>query len=484
MTPDGPHAAAGQLPGGPEAGRRASDLADQSSGSTCSRWSARATSAGSERSRPSSGWRRRSRRMSELERFRGHFYNWYDTRDLRPLEPQYVSSVDSGNLAGHLIALANACREWIDRPDCRMPARIRRHRGRAARSRARRCTRFPTTGARRRSRGSSSTDALDALAAALRRRPSLPHAERHRDARLAELGAARRRSWSTSRGRWRASAATTPDARPARSGRRRRSGAIESHAAATSRRRAERRATSCIDAWLALEADGARDGARDGVRLPARPRAQAACRSATGSPTASSIRAATTCSPPRRASRASSPSPRATCRRGTGSGSGAPLTPVGQRRGADLLVGLDVRVPDAVAGHARAGRQPARADQPPRRAPADRLRRRARRALGRLGVGLQRARPRAHLPVLELRRARPRPEARPRARTSSSRPTRRRWRRWSIRRPRRSNFARLAAAGARGRYGFYEALDYTRSRAARGRRRSRSCAPTWRTTRA
>jgi len=54
--------------------------------------------------------------MGRLARFRGHFYNWYDTRDLRPLEPQYVSSVDSGNLAGHLIALANACREWIGAP--------------------------------------------------------------------------------------------------------------------------------------------------------------------------------------------------------------------------------------------------------------------------------------------------------------------------------------------------------------------------------
>jgi len=54
--------------------------------------------------------------MGRLQRFRGHFYNWYDTRDLRPLEPQYVSSVDSGNLAGHLIALANACREWIGHP--------------------------------------------------------------------------------------------------------------------------------------------------------------------------------------------------------------------------------------------------------------------------------------------------------------------------------------------------------------------------------
>jgi cyclic beta-1,2-glucan synthetase len=54
--------------------------------------------------------------MAKLRRFRGHFYNWYDTRDLRPLEPHYVSSVDSGNLAGHLLALANACREWIEAP--------------------------------------------------------------------------------------------------------------------------------------------------------------------------------------------------------------------------------------------------------------------------------------------------------------------------------------------------------------------------------
>jgi cyclic beta-1,2-glucan synthetase len=54
--------------------------------------------------------------IERLERFRGHLYNWYDTRDLRPLDPKYVSSVDSGNLAGHLIALANACRE-IGQPD-------------------------------------------------------------------------------------------------------------------------------------------------------------------------------------------------------------------------------------------------------------------------------------------------------------------------------------------------------------------------------
>ena len=54
--------------------------------------------------------------MNGLERFRGHFYNWYDTHDLRPLDPKYISSVDSGNLAGHLIALGQACQEIIDRP--------------------------------------------------------------------------------------------------------------------------------------------------------------------------------------------------------------------------------------------------------------------------------------------------------------------------------------------------------------------------------
>ena len=36
--------------------------------------------------------------------------------DLRPLEPRYVSTVDSGNLAGHLLVLGNACASAIDRP--------------------------------------------------------------------------------------------------------------------------------------------------------------------------------------------------------------------------------------------------------------------------------------------------------------------------------------------------------------------------------
>ena len=54
--------------------------------------------------------------LERLPRFRGHFLNWYDTRTLEPLEPQYVSTVDSGNLAGHLIAVAEGCREFANAP--------------------------------------------------------------------------------------------------------------------------------------------------------------------------------------------------------------------------------------------------------------------------------------------------------------------------------------------------------------------------------
>ncbi|HUG62227.1 MAG TPA: glucoamylase family protein, partial [Methylomirabilota bacterium] len=54
--------------------------------------------------------------MRKMRRFNGHFFNWYETTDLRVLEPAYISSVDSGNLAGHLIALANACEEWSLKP--------------------------------------------------------------------------------------------------------------------------------------------------------------------------------------------------------------------------------------------------------------------------------------------------------------------------------------------------------------------------------
>jgi cyclic beta-1,2-glucan synthetase len=55
--------------------------------------------------------------LERLARFRGHYFNWYDTRTLEPLAPQYVSTVDSGNLAGHLLAVKQAC---VELPDCEL----------------------------------------------------------------------------------------------------------------------------------------------------------------------------------------------------------------------------------------------------------------------------------------------------------------------------------------------------------------------------
>ncbi len=54
--------------------------------------------------------------MRDLERHRGHFYNWYGTLDALPLEPKYISAVDSGNLAGHLVVVWTTCKDFLARP--------------------------------------------------------------------------------------------------------------------------------------------------------------------------------------------------------------------------------------------------------------------------------------------------------------------------------------------------------------------------------
>jgi cyclic beta-1,2-glucan synthetase len=48
--------------------------------------------------------------LDQLERFRGHFLNWYDTLTLQPLNPRTISTVDSGNLAASLIITSQACK--------------------------------------------------------------------------------------------------------------------------------------------------------------------------------------------------------------------------------------------------------------------------------------------------------------------------------------------------------------------------------------
>ena len=52
--------------------------------------------------------------MDTLARHRGHFYNWYDTQSLEPLLPLYISTVDSGNLSGHLLTLRQGLLELPD----------------------------------------------------------------------------------------------------------------------------------------------------------------------------------------------------------------------------------------------------------------------------------------------------------------------------------------------------------------------------------
>jgi cyclic beta-1,2-glucan synthetase len=120
--------------------------------------------------------------MEGLERFRGHFYNWYETRELRPLEPKYVSSVDSGNLAGHLVTLASACRQRIGLP-------VLEPRWRAGIGDALTLTRdsLRQAAANRRTQTVSRKhldEALDALAASLGTPTATPHGVA---ARLAEL---------------------------------------------------------------------------------------------------------------------------------------------------------------------------------------------------------------------------------------------------------------------------------------------------------
>ncbi len=54
--------------------------------------------------------------LAKLERFHGHFLNWYQTTNLAALSPRYISFVDSGNLVGHLIAARTAFSQFYDAP--------------------------------------------------------------------------------------------------------------------------------------------------------------------------------------------------------------------------------------------------------------------------------------------------------------------------------------------------------------------------------
>lgn len=54
--------------------------------------------------------------MMNLEKYYGHFFNWYDIPTLKPLQPRYISSVDSGNLAAHLLTLRQGLLSLMNEP--------------------------------------------------------------------------------------------------------------------------------------------------------------------------------------------------------------------------------------------------------------------------------------------------------------------------------------------------------------------------------
>lgn len=54
--------------------------------------------------------------MAKMETWRGHLLNWYDTRTLEPLRPYFISTVDSGNLAGYLLVVKKAVEDYLTKP--------------------------------------------------------------------------------------------------------------------------------------------------------------------------------------------------------------------------------------------------------------------------------------------------------------------------------------------------------------------------------
>ena len=79
----------------------------------------------------------------KLEKFRGHIYNWYDTRTLVPIRPMTISSVDSGNLAASFYTLRTGCRGLLREPLLDPGSVLRYSRSLATAHRSAGCTRRP-----------------------------------------------------------------------------------------------------------------------------------------------------------------------------------------------------------------------------------------------------------------------------------------------------------------------------------------------------
>ncbi len=399
------HAAAGQFPGRPEAGRRAPHVADQHRPLPALAPSRRATSAGSALRDASSASRHARHHAADAAVSRALLQL---VRHARPAaaRPAYVSTVDSGNLAGHLIALANACREW--QHDAGPRGRGRRRHRRCAATLAREALRDAAS-----RRDDRCTQALAAKPrstiwkTALRCRRPTPLDPHDRDA-LARGGRARLRRWST----WCARLASEHDAAASADlvvlGRRPTRRTIDSWRAICWRAIAAERSSSSTLRSRSAD-DRARDGARRWTSASCSTRAQAALHRLSRH----RRHAGPELLRPARFRGAA----RELLRHRQGRCAGAALVPArphghADRRGAALVSWsgsmFEYLMPSLVM-----------------RAPAGSLLEqtsrlivqrqidygaRARRAVGRFRVGLQRARPGVHLSVLQLRRAGPGPK--------------------------------------------------------------------------
>ena len=52
----------------------------------------------------------------KLEKYKGLLFNWYDTRSMVPLYPRYVSSVDCGNFIGYIMVLKKSLEDAVKNP--------------------------------------------------------------------------------------------------------------------------------------------------------------------------------------------------------------------------------------------------------------------------------------------------------------------------------------------------------------------------------
>jgi cyclic beta-1,2-glucan synthetase len=397
--------------------------------------------------------------LQALPRHRGHFLNWYDTSQAQALLPQYVSTVDSGNLCVHLLAVAQACLELQGAPSTTRPCAAsspaprrastrcaRRPRGRRPRASSRSCsmppTRSPSSGPIPPRRRDASTRRSPSCAACRHRRRRAPAAKR------SAVSAGRSRTG------WRPCARRCATAR-----------------AATTRRRASPPSPRPASGW------------RRSRTSPSSTTASAvSSTSAFASPSTSSTPASTTCSRRRRARPACGRSPRATCRPTHWAALGRPLFACGDLAGLRSWSGsmFEYLMPTLVLDEPHGSLLHAAS-----RAAVEEQIAFARRRHVPWGISESAYAGSDHtlayqyapqgVPGLALRRT-PLDElvVAPYATALAAQVA-----------PHRAvaNLRRLEAARARGRYGFIEALDYTPARQSGTKARPGS-RPSWRTTRA